>query len=277
VKLLGRIFTKVIALDIELSAERHLARAHRRIFRIVDGLQLLELPFRIVVDHHPEGIQDCHTPGRAQIQVLAEAVLQQLDIDNAVAFCHADDLGEIADRFRGVAAAADARDGRHARVVPTADMFLGHQLQQLALAEQGIGEVEACKFDLLGVVNTQLVKKPVIKRPMVLKFKRADGMGDSLNRIGNTVGIVVHGIDAPGITGTMVIDLFDPVDRRVAHVKVGRSHIDFGPQHPAALRKFTRAHACEQIQIFRDTPVAIGAVLAGLGQRPPVFPDLIGT
>ncbi len=40
--------------------------------------------------------------------------------------------------------------------------------------------------------------------------------------------------------------------------------------------EFTRLHASEKIQVFFDAAIAIWTVLAGLGQRAPVFADLVG-
>ena len=66
-------------------------------------------------------------------------------------------VAEGADRFRREAAAADAGEGRHARIVPAVDVLFLHELQQLALAEQRVGEVEAVEFDLLRRKDAELL------------------------------------------------------------------------------------------------------------------------
>jgi hypothetical protein len=52
-------------------------------------------------------------------------------------------------RFGRVAPAAQADDGGHARVVPAVDMAFGHQLHQLALAGDHIGQIEPREFVLV--------------------------------------------------------------------------------------------------------------------------------
>ena len=68
---------------------------------------------------------------------------------DAVGLRHADRAAEIAHRFGRVAAAAHAAERGHARIVPAAHAAFLHQLQQLALAQQRVGEVEAVELDLL--------------------------------------------------------------------------------------------------------------------------------
>lgn len=57
----------------------------------------------------------------------------------------------------------------------------------------------------------------------------------------------------------MVIDIADTIERRVAHVEVAGSQIDFCAQRHAAFRKFTGAHTAEQIEAFFDRTVTIWA------------------
>ena len=73
----------------------------------------------------------------------------------------ADGWREDADGFRGEAAAADAGERGHARIVPSGDAVFLDQLEQLALAEQGVGEVEAVEFDLLRREDPELLDEPV--------------------------------------------------------------------------------------------------------------------
>src|SRR3712207_6965819 len=51
-ELLGRILAKVVLLDVQHAGEGHLPAAHRLVFRIVDGFQLLDFLFGIVGDNH---------------------------------------------------------------------------------------------------------------------------------------------------------------------------------------------------------------------------------
>src|SRR5260370_6322429 len=52
----------------------------------------------------------------------------------------------------------------------------------------------------------------------------------------------------------------------IAHIQVGRGHVDLRPQRARAIGKFAGAHALKQIQILFDRAISIRAVLAGLGE-----------
>src|SRR5690348_2499536 len=50
-ELLRRIFFEIVLLDIKDTRERNFSRPGRGVFRIVDCIHLLDLPFRVVVDY----------------------------------------------------------------------------------------------------------------------------------------------------------------------------------------------------------------------------------
>ena len=56
---------------------------------------------------------------------------------------------------------------------------------------------------------------------------------------------VVQRVDAPGVRGTMVVCMTDPVGQRVTQIDVARRHIDPEAQHQAAVGEFTSFHAPE--------------------------------
>ena len=66
------------------------------------------------------------------------------------------------------------------------------------------------------------------------------------------------------------------VQHRIAHVDVGRRHVDLRAQHMGAVGKLPGAHAVEQVEVFVHRTVAIGAVGSGFGQGAPGRPDLLG-
>ncbi len=68
----------------------------------------------------------------------------------------------------------------------------------------------------------------------------------------------------------------DAVHDRVAHVEVGRGHVDLGAQHAGAVGKLALAHALKQVEILLDAAVAVGAVLAGLGEGAAMLANLLG-
>ena len=60
---LRRLLHKVFAFDIKLSAKRNLTAAQCFVFQVIRSVQILDLVFRIVVDHKLHRINDCHHSG----------------------------------------------------------------------------------------------------------------------------------------------------------------------------------------------------------------------
>ena len=83
------------------------------------------------------------------VEHVAHGVLEHLDLDDAVGLGDADHRGEVADALGREAAAAQGRDGGHARVVPAAHVPLVDEAQQHALGEHGVREVEARELVLV--------------------------------------------------------------------------------------------------------------------------------
>ncbi len=275
-ELLGRVFTEVILLDVEHPRERNFSRSHRRIFRVVDGVELLDLVLGIILDDDPQRVQHGHYPGGALVEILANRILEHHQIGEAVVLRDADRLAEIADRFRCVPPTAKAADGRHARIIPAADTIFLDQFQQLSLAHHGVGEVEPGEFDLLRVVDVEGIEAPVVQRTVNLEFERADRVRHFLNGIGLPMGIVVHRVEAPLVAGTMMFGVQNAVEHRVAHDEVFGRHVDLRPQHVRAVGELSRFHPFEKIEILLDRPIAIRAVLPRLSERAAVLADLIG-
>ena len=111
---------------------------------------------------------------------------------------------------------------------------------------------------------------------MILEFQRAKRMRDALDRVRLAVREIVGRIDTPCIARTWVRLVHDAVNHGVAHVDVAGRHVDLGPQHLGAVRKFAVLHTGEEIEILFDAAPAIGAVLAGLSQRAAIGADFLG-
>jgi hypothetical protein len=165
---------------------------------------------------------------------------------------------------------------RNPRIVPAADPVLLDQLQQLALAHQRVGEVQPGKFDLLRMIDLQLIEKPIVQRAMVLELQRADRVRDLFDRIGLPVREIVHRINAPSVPGAMVRRVQDAIEHRIAHIQIGRSHVDLGPQRARAVGEFAGPHPPKQFEILRRRALAVGAVLARRGERAAIFAHLLG-
>ena len=118
-------------------------------------------------------------------------------------------------------------------------------------------------------------RKPIVQRPMVFKLERADGMGDAFDGVRRAVREIVHRIDAPLVAGAVMGGAENAVHHGVAHVEVGGSHVDLGPQGAGAVREFSRAHTREEVEVLLNGSVAVRTFFAGLGQRASIFPDLV--
>ncbi len=199
--------------------------------------------------------------------MLADGKLQHRHIDDAVGLGDADALDEVADRGRRHAAPPQARQRRHARIVPAGDVAAAHQFGEHALRQHRMGQIEPGEFVLVRVRgHRQVFQKPVVKRPVILEFQRADGMGDAFDGVRLTVGEIVARINAPGFAGARMLGMQDAVEHRVAQIDIARRHVDLGAQHARAVGKFARAHAAQQIEIFLHAAAAKRAVVARFGQ-----------
>ena len=155
-------------------------------------------------------------------------------------------VAEVADGLRRVAAAAQAGDGRHARIVPAADVPSSTSCSSLRLLMHGVGQVQPGELDLLRVVDAELLEEPVVERAVVFELQRADGVGDALDGVGLAVGVVVHRVDAPLVAGAVMVGVEDAVHHRVAQVEVGRGHVDLGAQRAGAVGELAGPHASKR-------------------------------
>ncbi len=205
--LAGRVLPEVILLHIQHPGEGQVAAASRRVLGVVDGLDLLYLPLRVVGDDHPQRVEDSHDAPGAFVQVLAQAVLQQGNVHDALGLGDADALHKGPDRLGRIAPPPHTGERRHPWIVPTSHMAALNELEQVALAEYGVGQVQGGELDLPGVVDFQLVQEPVIEGPMILVLLGAEGVADAFDGIRLAVGPVVHGIDAPLVASTVMFGM----------------------------------------------------------------------
>ncbi len=155
-------------------------------------------------------------------------------------------------------------------------MAAAHQFGEHALRQHRVGEIEAREFVLMRPRrHRQIVDEPVVERPMILEFERADRMGDALDGVGLAVREVVARIDLPRRAGARMRRVQDAVEHRIAQIDVARRHVDLGAQHARAVGEFAGAHAAEQVEVLLHAAVAERAVLARLGQRAAIGTDLV--
>ena len=254
-----RVQHEVVPFNPDFPCDGEAADALFRFFRIVQHFSHFFRVFRQGGDSDLEGIEHGHAARRVGIQVFPYAVFQQGRICEAVEFSNAYGVAEVADGGRSVAPAAHAGDGGHPWIVPAGDVSFLHQLQQLALAHDGVGKVQAGEFRLARACRDGAVfNDPVIEGAVVFKFQRAEGMGDVFVGIFQRVGEVIHGVNAPGTARVVVFREHDAVQHGVPHVHVAGGHVYPGSQDGFAFRDFSVFHGLEACQVFFHGAVAVG-------------------
>ncbi len=261
------VFHEVGALDVELAAEGHHSGAGAFVFGVVFQFEFFGLPFGVVSDDDFQGVEHGHDAAGGAVELFADASFQQLDFDDVVAAGHAGFVAESADGGRRVAPAAQPREGGHAGVVPALYVPFFHQFEQAPLAGDHVGDVHAGELDLPAGENLEFLDEPIVEGPVVAKLQGAQGVGDALDAVALPVREIVHRVDAPRVARAVVPFVLDAVHDGVAHVHVGRRHVDFGAQHAASIGEFAFAHAFEKVKVFLHAAVAVGAFDARLAGR----------
>ena len=77
---------------------------------------------------------------------------------------------------------------------------------------------------------------------MVLEFERAKRVRDVFERVGDRVGIVIHGVNDPFRSLTVMRHIHDAEDHRIAHVDIRRSHVDLRPQYVRSVFEPSSTH-----------------------------------
>ena len=66
----------------------------------------------------------------------------------------------------------------------------------------------------------QFIQHPVVQGAMIFKFQCAQRMSDAFKCIRNTMRVVVHRIDRPGITGLDVFDIANSIQGWITHIDI---------------------------------------------------------
>ena len=100
------------------------------------------------------------------------------------------------------------------------------------------------------------IQNPVIERAVVFKLQRTDRVRYIFKCVRNAVREIVKGIDTPGVAGTVVLDMSNPINHRIAHHNIGVGHINLEAQYMSAIGKLAIPHIAEELQIFCGTTIA---------------------
>lgn len=85
---------------------------------------------------------------------------------------------------------------------------------------------------------------------------------------------IVHGINAPLVTLTMMRRVQHAVNNGVAHIDIRTRHINLRTQNERAVSDASCAHIFEQREVFFHAAIAVGARTPRLSQRAAVFAHL---
>ena len=211
-------------------------------------------------------MDNAHYARGSLVEVVAQTVLEEGVLNDRVDLRNADLIDERADRARSIAASAQTAEGRHTRVVPAADVVFLDKSAEFSLGHNGVVDAQTREFDLTRLARRgDVLDDPVVKRTVILKLERAEGVGDILDRVLDRVRKVVHRVNAPAVARAVVVHAVDSVDNGVAHVEVARGKVDFRAESHASVGKFARSHSLEQVKAFLNRSVAEGAFRGGGG------------
>ena len=273
---LRRIYHKVFSLNIEFSAKRYFTGSQFFILHIVRSFQIFYFAFRIIIDHKLDRIKNSHQTWTFQFQILTDAVFKHCIVNRAVCLGYTAEFYKHFDGFRCKSTAAQCCDGNQTRIIPSVyDAFL-YQFLDITFTCNYICQIQFCKLDLLRWLRIfQFFYNPVIQRSVILKLQGTDGMCDSLNGIFDRMSEIVHWIDAPCVTGSVVCHMSNTIDNRVTHIHIRRCHIDLGTEHFLSICIFAFFHLFEKLQVLFYTSVSIWAFFTWLCKSSAVFANLI--
>ena len=152
---------------------------------------------RIVLDHDAKRTKDTEHARRLAAEVLTHAVLELLDLDDAVASRDADARAAVTIDFGRVAAAPQpAIVGMRGSSQP--ETTWSFTKRRLPLAHDGVRQIQPRELDLLRWQSTaSSSRNQSYSSRLFSNFERADRVRDAFDRIREAMREVVHGIKAP--------------------------------------------------------------------------------
>ena len=121
--------------------ERHLARAGRRVFRIVDHVEVNGFIFAEVGDFDFKRIKHRHAARCGGIKLLTDAVVEQVDIAERQSLGNAGTLHKAENGGRREAAAAQTAKRGHTRIIPAIHKLFFNECAKIAFAHDRVGHV----------------------------------------------------------------------------------------------------------------------------------------
>ena len=266
-------FHEVIAFNPDFAAEGDFVCAVGLVFGIVYGGHLLGLSFGIVGDDNLHRIQYRTYADAALVEVFSDGAFHQFHFIQRVIGGISNLVDELVDALGAVTSSSVSADGGHAGVVPSVHHAFLYQCEQIALAHEGIAQIQLVE---LGLARTEILNvfglathllhpgyEQVVKRTVLHKLKCAEAVCYAFQIVALAMGEVVHGVGVPLVSGTDVGDVQHAVDQRVAEVHVGVCHVNFGSEHHLARLHVSAVHLLEQGEAFLYGAVAVRALRSG--------------
>mmetsp|Transcript_15284 Transcript_15284/g.51392 ORF Transcript_15284/g.51392 Transcript_15284/m.51392 type:complete len:436 (-) Transcript_15284:481-1788(-) len=252
---------EVVRVEVHRPRQRQRPRASRE---VRGHVRRRVLPFKVLLVAGQDADQrllDGHDSGGERFQVEADEVLEARIVDEILVARDPDVAAEVVDRFARVAAAPQARNRRHARVVPASDSFGDDELRQLALGEDGVGDVEPRHFKDLWPIEVEGVQHPVVRLAPRFKLQSTNRVVDVLERVDDAVRKVVRRVHAPQVADVRVPDVLDAVRDLVEHVVVGGLDVHLHAERALSFFAKASAHATKESQVLFQRPVAEGRLV----------------
>ena len=95
-----------------------------------------------------------------------------------------------------------------------------------------------------------------------------------LNGVALAVGEIVHGVNTPLVSGTMVMRVLDTVQQRIAEEHVGMRHVYLGTQHLRPVGIDAVPHFAEELEVLFYAAVPPGTGRTGSINRTAALGDL---
>src|SRR5688572_10749198 len=92
------------------------------------------------------------------------------------------------------------------------------------------------------------------------KFKCANTVRDVFNGITLSMSKVIHRVNTPGVTRTVMMCMFDTVHQGIAHVHIHMRHVYLCAQYFFAILIFSVLHLTEELQVFFHASAAVRTI-----------------
>mmetsp|Transcript_15226 Transcript_15226/g.20409 ORF Transcript_15226/g.20409 Transcript_15226/m.20409 type:complete len:221 (+) Transcript_15226:844-1506(+) len=173
-------------------------------------------------------------------------------------------MDEPLERIEAHAPSDGSLDGREPGVIPARHQLLVHKILEFALGEDGADEVELGEGLNPDLPYLHGILEPCVLEVAVVVLRRAQGMGDSFDRVHDWARQVVRGVGLERGARAVMWRLVRAVKYRIPHGAVVRLHIDLSTQAPVISFWDSSHHLIEPFRGRRNIHVPMLGVGAGL-------------